>query len=106
MISITTEERFDEVGPPNVDGDYEYAYRGFNYEIAVGERVFRVRTYDDEPGRATVIDPTDARARLEARELVEFIISSLGCSGVRFYDERVGTYRPVAIATLAFTSGR
>lgn len=106
MITITTEERFDDVGPPRADGLYEYAYRGFNYEIAVGERVFRVRTYDDEPGIATVLDPTDARARPEARELVEFIISTLDCSSVRFYGERSGTYHPVALATLAFTSER
>src|SRR5436309_1515876 len=55
VTTITNKERFDDVGPQDSDGVYEYAYHGFNYDIAVGEFVFRVRTYDSEPGIATVI---------------------------------------------------
>jgi hypothetical protein len=103
VLTITNKERFDDVGPQRTDGLYEYAYHGFNYDITVGERVFKVRTYDDEPGVATVISPTDARTRREARELVEFMTSALGCIGVKFYCGAVGTYRPVEIRTLEFT---
>lgn len=78
MTNITSKVRFDDVAPENPDGTVDYAYHGFNYVIAVGERVFQVRTYDDEPGIATVIGPTDARTRPEARALVEFITSTLG----------------------------
>ena len=103
MASITSKERFDDVGPENPDGTVAYAYHGFNYVIAVDERAFQVRTYDDEPGIATVISPTDARTRPEARALVEFITSTLGCTGIQFYCGPVGTYRPVEIRTLEFT---
>ena len=103
MTSITSKERFDDVAPENSDGTVDYAYHGFNYVIAVDERVFQVRTYDDEPGIATVISPTDARTRPEARALVEFITSTLGCTGIQFYCGPVGTYRPVEIRTLEFT---
>jgi len=70
-MSITSKERFDDVAPENPDGAVDYAYRGFNYVITVNECAFKVRTYDDEPGVATVISPTDARTRPEARALVE-----------------------------------
>lgn len=103
MASITSKERFDDVAPENLDGTVDYAYHGFNYVITVDERDFRVRTYDDEPGIATVIGPADARTRPEARALVEFITSTLSCTGIQFYCEPVGTYCPVEIQTLEFT---
>ena len=103
MASITSKERFDDVGPENPDGTVAYAYHGFNYVIAVREHIFRVRTYDDEVGVATVISPTDARTRPEARELVEFITSTLRSTTILFYCGPVGTYRPVEIRTLEFT---
>jgi hypothetical protein len=103
MTSITSEERFDDVAPENSDGTVDYAYRGFNYVITIDERVFQVRTYDDEPGIATVIGPTDARTQPEARALVQFITSTLNCTGIQFYCGPIGTYRPVEIQTLEFT---
>ena len=103
MASITSKKRFDDVGEENPDGTVDYAYHGFIYVIAVDEGVFYVRTYDDQPGVATVIGPTDARTRPEARALVEFITSSLGCMGIQFYCGPVGTYRPVDIRTLEFS---
>lgn len=103
MTSITSKERFDDVAPENPDGTVDYAYRGFNYVITVDECVFQVRTYDDEPGIATVIGPTDARTQPEARALVEFITSTLSCTGIQFYCGPIGTYRPVEIQTLEFT---
>src|SRR5437870_2294506 len=103
MTSITSKERFDDVAPENPDGTVDYAYHGFNYVVRVGEHGFQVRTYDDEPGVATVISPTDARTHPEARALVEFISSTLGCTGIQFYCGAIGTYRPVEIRTLEFT---
>jgi hypothetical protein len=102
MVAVTSKERFDDVGPQDSDGYYEYAYHGYNYVIGVDERTFLVRTYDDEPGVATVIDPTDARTCAEARLLVQFIAATLGCTSVQFYCGPVGTYRPVDIQTLEF----
>ena len=101
-MSITSKERFDDVAPENSDGSVDYAYRGFNYVITVNERAFKVRTYDDEPGVATVISPTDARIRPEARALVEFITSTLACTNLQFYCHSAGTYRFVEIQTLQF----
>lgn len=103
MTSITSKERFDDVAPENPDGTVDYAYHGFNYVVAVDGRDFCVRTYDDEPGIATVIKPTDARTQPEARALVEFITSTLGCIGIQFYCGPNGTYKPVEIETLEFT---
>lgn len=103
VTTITNKERFDDVGPQDTDGLYEYAYHGCNYDITVGQHVFKVRIYDDAPGVATVISPTDARTLPEARELVTFLTSALGCIGVWFYCGSVGTYRPVDIRTLEFT---
>src|SRR5262245_9131276 len=103
MTSLTSKERFDDVAPENPDGTVDYAYRGFNYVITVDERVFQGRTYDHEPSIATVIGSTDARTRPEPGALVEFITSTLGCTGVQFYCGPTGTYRPVEIRTLEFT---
>ena len=103
MTSITRKERFDVVAPENPDGTVDYAYHGFNFVITVDERDFQIRTYDDEPGIATVISPTDARTRPEARALADFITSTLRCTGIHFYCGPVGTYRPVEIQTLEFT---
>ena len=99
---MPNKERFDDVAPENPDGTVDYAYRGYNYVIAVGEHTFLVRIYDTEPDVATVVDPTFARTSAEARELVEFITSTLGCTGVQFYCGPVGVYRPVDIRTLEF----
>jgi hypothetical protein len=102
MVTITYKERFDDVGPQDADGRYEYAYRGFEYQIAVDVAVFEVRTYDDEPAVATILKPTTARTSPHARQLVEFIIRTLDCDTVQFYCHAAGTYRPIDLQTLEF----
>jgi hypothetical protein len=102
MASIISKERFDDVAPENPDGTVDYTYRGYNYVIAVGEQNFLVRIYDTESDVATVIDPTRARTRAEARELVDFITSTLGCTAIQFYCGPMGVYCPVDIRTLEF----
>ena len=72
MITIRNKQRFEDIGEQGAAGFYDYVYRGFNYEIATGEREFYVRTYDDEPGIATVVKPTNALTSSDARQLVDF----------------------------------
>lgn len=100
-MKLRSKSRFDDVGPVDADGFFEYAYRGYNYEVVSGERVFCVRTYDDEPGIAVVIGPNDARTSSKARQLVDFVMTDLGCSRIKFYDSG-GAYRFVDIQTLEF----
>ena len=102
MLTIRNKERCDDVGPQDAAGFFEYAYRDYNYDLVAGKRVFRVRTYDDEPGLATIINPTDARSCPEARQLVAFIVSTLACTKVKFYSGSHGTYRPIDMRTLDF----
>ena len=87
-MTIRNKRRFDDVGEQDADGLCDYVYRGFNYEIATGERVFYVRTYDDEPSVAIVVKPTDARTSSEARPLVEFLLAALGCTSIKFLRAR------------------
>lgn len=101
MISIISKERFDDVAPENPDGSVDYEYRGFNYIIVVDAHDFHVRVYDNEPN-ATVTHPTNARTFLEAQALVEFIISTLSCTSIKFYHGAVGSYCLVDIQTLEF----
>ena len=103
MVSITYKERFDDVGPQDTEGRYEYAYRGFEYRIAVDDALFEVRTYDDEPGVAIILKPTRARTSPRARELVDFITRTLNCDTVQFYCHAVGHYRAVDLKTFEFT---
>lgn len=88
----------------DADGFYDYVYRGYYYEIAVGERVFHIRTYDDEPGVATVVKPIDALTSPDVRQLVDFITTTLGCAQTKFYAPD-GGYRCVDIRTLEFVAG-
>src|SRR5687768_11766652 len=101
MITIKNKQRFDDIGEQDAAGFYDNVYRGFNYDIAAGERVFYVRTYDDEPGIATVVKPMNARTCCEVRQLVDFLIATLGCTGIKFYAPD-GGYRLVDIRTLEF----
>jgi len=102
VASITYKERFGDVEPQDTDGRYEYAYRGFEYQIAVGESIFEIRTYDDEPEVATILKPTTARTSPQARELVDFITRTLNCNTVQCYCHAIGTYRPVDLQSLEF----
>lgn len=90
-----TKERFDDVTP-------DHSYRGFNCSVTVAGTVFIVRTYDDTPGECTVISPTSARQSPLARQLVDYLISELGCRRVQFYHGSSGTYRLVDLQTLDF----
>lgn len=103
MITIRNKQRFDDIGEQDAAGFYDFVYRGFNYVIAAGEREFHVRTYDDEPGIAIVIGPTNARTCSEARQLVDFLIATLGCTGFKFYAPD-GAYRLVDTQTLEFAA--
>jgi hypothetical protein len=103
MISIISKKRFDDVSPKNLDGSFDYEYRGFIYLIAVGAHDFYVRVYDNEPN-ATVLSPTNARTFPEAQALVAFIISSLNYTSIKFYNGAVGSYCLVDIQTLGFLS--
>jgi hypothetical protein len=102
LASIITKERFDDIGSEDTDGYVEYEYHGFNYQVMVRNRVFIVRTYDDKPGIAIVISPTNARTCPESFELVEFIETGLGCSRIKFYFGATGMYCFVNASTLEF----
>lgn len=97
MFAIARSERFDDV-----DEDAGYAYHGWNHEVLGANVICQVRIYDDEPGRLTVVSPTNARVVPEARELVTYLLSSLGGSTVLFYDPASGSYRAIDCDTLEF----
>lgn len=101
MPKILSQQRFDDVGDADEDGYVDYAYHGFNYTVEVANRKFNVRTYDDEPGVATVISPTDARHLAETTELLEFLADSLSCSRFQIYYGPIGSYKEVDPKTLA-----
>lgn len=89
--------RFDDV-----DHYAGYEYRGFNYDIQSDEDVFLVRTYDDEPGRATVISPSSMSKNANLRKLVEFLRSALAVSRIRLYKGESGSYAEIDLDSLAF----
>lgn len=72
------------------------------YEIAVGDRLFEIRAYDNEPGGASVSRPSDANLLPEARELVDFIVSVLGREIIDVYSSADGAVRRIDNKTLAF----
>ena len=90
-----TKERFDDTGP-------DYSYRGFNYTLSIAGFAFKVRTYDNIPAEFIVTAPTSARQSPHARELVDYLVSELGCQRVQFYFGPSGTYRAVDMQTLEF----
>ena len=91
----TTKERFDDTGP-------DFSYRGYNYTVTIAGIDFKVRSYDNKLGEFTVIGPTSALRSLHARQLVEYLVSELGCERIQFYCGSSGTYRPVGLQTLEF----
>ena len=99
---IRQEDRFDNVGEQDADGYVDYAYHGYTYLISIAGQDFQVRTYDDEPGSATVVHPTTAHQLPQARDLVSFIISELGCTRVQFYHAQAGKFCPVDVQTFDF----
>ncbi len=101
-VQVANKVRFDDIGPKDSQGFYEWAYRGYNYDIVVGSRAFKVRAYDEPPGVMTVVAPTDARNFPETRELVAFLLSSLAAKDVQLYYGPEGVYRSVDPHTLEF----
>jgi len=101
-VQVANKARFDDLGPKDSQGFHEWAYRGYNYDIVVGSRTFKVRVYDEPPGVMTVVAPTDARNFPETRELVAFLLSSLAAKDVQLYYGPEGVYKSVDPHTLAF----
>ncbi|WP_338526741.1 hypothetical protein NUH87_06265 [Pseudomonas batumici] len=89
--------RFDDV-----DHNLGYAYHGCSYVIQDAEHVFHIRIYDDEPGKATVIRPTQIPEKNSLGKLVEFLQSELGVSRVSFYKGDQGRYADIDLVSLAF----
>lgn len=98
-MKIATATRFDDV-----DHDAGYEYRGFNYVIQNDEDIFMIRTYDDEPGKATVVHPKNMSKHLSLKELVVFLQSELGVSRVSLYQGELGIYAEIDLDSLVFPS--
>ena len=96
-MKIVKSTRFDDL-----DHDGEYEYCGFNYDIQSDEDIFLVRTYDDEPGRATVVNPNSMSKNGNLRKLVEFLRSELGVSRIYLYKGESGSYAEIDLDSLAF----
>jgi hypothetical protein len=91
--------RFDDV-----DHDFGYEYRGYNYDIQNEEDVFLIVIYDDESGKATVVRPTTMSKNGSLRKLVEFLQSELGVSKIYLYKGDFGRYAALDLDSLAFCS--
>lgn len=89
--------RFDDV-----DLDLEYEYRGYNYSVEHEGNTFLIRTYDDEPGRATVLRPATMHTNDHLEQLVSFLQAELGVSRIRLYKGDLGSYAEIDPETLAF----
>jgi len=50
-------EKFDDRSEQNPDGTYDYIYVGAVYTFESNDLKLRFRTYDDEPGIASLTDP-------------------------------------------------
>lgn len=96
-MRIANAARFDDV-----DYDAGFAYRGCNYLIQHEPDEFFVRTYDDEPGKATVLHPTSVGTNGGLRTLIEFLQSELKVSSVSLYKADVGAYAEVDMDSLEF----
>jgi hypothetical protein len=102
MTRITSKERFDDVAPENPDGTVDYTDRDSTTSSPLMSASFMFGRMTTSRALRPSLVP-DARTRPEARALVEFITSTLGCTGIQFYCGPVGTYRGVDIRTLEFT---
>lgn len=96
-VKIVKTTRFDDV-----DVDFEYEYRGYNYSVQHEGDMFLIRTYDDEPGRATVLRPTPMHNHCNLRQLVSFLQVELSVSRIRLYKGDLGSYAEIDFETLAF----
>lgn len=91
--------RFDDV-----DHDFGYEYRGYNYDIHNEEEVFLIRIYDDEPGQATVVRPTTMSKSGSLGKLVEFLQYELQVSKIYLYKGDLGSYAKIDLDSLSFCS--
>ena len=98
-MKIATTTRFDDV-----DHDAGYEYRGFNYVIQNGEDTYLIRTYDDEPRKATVVHPASTSKHSSLRVLVGFLQSELGVSRIFLYKGELGIYAEIELDSLEFLS--
>ncbi|MGF6287250.1 hypothetical protein QF010_005932 [Pseudomonas silensiensis] len=98
-MKIVKSTRFDDV-----DHDVGYKYRGYNYAIQNEEDLFLIRTYDDEPGQATVVRPTAMSKNANLKKLVEFLQSELGVSKICLYKGDLGIYAEIDLDSLVFCS--
>lgn len=96
-VKIVKSVRFDDV-----DLDLEYEYRGYNYSVEHEGNTFLIRTYDDEPGRATVLRPATMHTNDHLEQLVSFLQAELGVTRIRLYKGDLGSYAEIDPETLAF----
>lgn len=64
--------------------------------------MFLIRTYDDEPGRATDVAPTMTHAIGNLRQLISFLQTDLEVSSIWIYKGDLGSYAEIDLETLAF----
>ncbi len=95
-MRIEKADRFDDV-----DYDAGYEYRGFNYLILDGVDQFLVRTYDDQPGSATVVRPA-MTTNTRLRTLAEFLRTELEVTAIYLYRGEIGSYAQVDLESLQF----
>ena len=95
-MRIEKADRFDDV-----DYDAGYEYRGFNYLILDGVDQFLVRTYDDQPGSATVVCPA-MTTNTRLRTLAEFLRTELEVTAIYLYKGEIGSYAQVDLESLQF----
>lgn len=95
-MRIEKVDRFDDV-----DYDAGYEYRGFNYLILDGVDEFLVRTYDDQPGSATVARPVMTTST-GLRTLAEFLRTELKVTAIYLYKGEIGSYAKVDLESLQF----
>lgn len=99
LLKIVKSTRFGDV-----DHNFGYECRGYNYDIQNEEDVYLIRIYDDEPGQATVVRPTIASKNRIPRKLVEFLQYELGVSKIYLYKGDLGSYAEIDLDSLAFCS--
>ncbi len=56
---------------------------------------FHVRTYDGDPGKATVVRPTSMYKNCNLRMLVDFLQSELNASSIYLYKGEIGGYEEI-----------
>ena len=83
----------------------DFSSRGFDLALTVDGEIFQVRSYLDQPGDLTIINPKSARTSIHARQLVDYLASVLGGRRMFFYDGRCETYREINVPTLKFKAG-